>query len=282
MKTITRNKVITAVLTVITALVLIIMLSNGIKAEAATYTDTEPNNTYNDAQAISRNTQTPMQFHSSRSNNYRDVTGTLSHDDEDWYSVYLYSDDENYLDLNSGYGTIIVSVYRSSDIDNPIDEYEFQKYGTEIVEVNVPTDGVYYLRVHHTVVSRDATYTFTIGNPRYYTDVYTYTFNAITLQPRATWSDTINLGTISGIPEKAIGYEVSVGGCTTSVSSKRYFYNDFFNNWVSTKSTYNYSLPVTDSSRLDQTWGAKIISTSSSSKTFSPNLTIRYIAPYLP
>lgn len=80
----------------------------------------------------------------------------------------------------------------------------------------------------------------------------------------------------------AIGYKISIGGCTSSVSSKRYFYNEFYDQWVATKSTYSYSLPVTNSSLLDQVWGAKIVSTSSSSKTFSPTMTIRYVAPDLP
>ena len=59
-------------------------------------------------------------------------------------------------------------------------------------------------------------------------------------------------------------------------------YNEFYDQWVATKSTYSYSLPVTNSSLLDQVWGAKIVSTSSSSKTFSPTMTIRYVAPDLP
>ncbi len=99
---------------------------------------------------------------------------------------------------------------------------------------------------------------------------------------KGTWQDKVDLTLITSITDGAIGYKISIGGCTSSVSSKRYFYNKFYDQWVATKLTYSYSLPVTNSSLLDQVWGAKIVSTSSSSKTFSPTMTIRYVAPDLP
>lgn len=247
------------------------------------YTDAEPNDSYEQAQLISRNAQTAAQYVSNQSSVYRYVTGTLSNDDEDWYKVYLYSDDETYLDLNVGTGTIIVELYDSSNLFVPLDIFQFQKYGdTNVYEVPVPESGSYYLRVYHTTTSISSTYYFTIGNPQYSLGTYTYKFNSITLAAKATWQDTVDLTLIADIPDRAIGYEVSVGGCTTSVSSKRYFYNEFYDSWVATKTTYSYSLPVTNSSLLDQVWGAKIISTSSSSKTFTPTMTIRYVAPDLP
>ena len=83
------------------------------------YTDAEPNDSYEQAQLISRNAQTAAQYVSNQSSVYRYVTGTLSNDDEDWYKVYLYSDDETYLDLNVGTGTIIVELYDSSNLFVP-------------------------------------------------------------------------------------------------------------------------------------------------------------------
>ena len=131
-------------------------------------------------------------------------------------------------------------------------------------------------------LSISATYNFTIGNPKYTLGSYTHTFKSTTLAAKGTWQDKVDLTLITSIPDGAIGYKISIGGCTSSVSSKRYFYNEFYDQWVATKSTYSYSLPVTNSSLLDQVWGAKIVSTSSSSKTFSPTMTIRYVAPDLP
>ena len=83
------------------------LLASGQTAYASTiYTDTESNNSHEEAQIISKNAQTASQAVSGSTSVYRYVTGTLSYDDEDWYKVYLYSDDENYLDLNVGSGTI--------------------------------------------------------------------------------------------------------------------------------------------------------------------------------
>lgn len=260
------------------------LLASGQTAYASTiYTDTESNNSHEEAQIISKNAQTASQAVSGSTSVYRYVTGTLSYDDEDWYKVYLYSDDENYLDLNVGSGTIFVDLYNSSNFEVPMDSFQFQKYGdTGVYEVSVPSDGLYYLRVYHTITSISATYNFTIGNPKYTLGSYTHTFKSTTLAAKGTWQDKVDLTLITSIPDGAIGYKISIGGCTSSVSSKRYFYNEFYDQWVATKSTYSYSLPVTNSSLLDQVWGAKIVSTSSSSKTFSPTMTIRYVAPDLP
>lgn len=247
------------------------------------YTDTESNDSNGEAQLVLANAQTASQAVSGSTSAYCYVTGTLAYDDEDWYKVYLYSDDENYLDLNVGSGTIFVDLYNSSNFEVPMGVFQFQKYGdTGVYEVNVPLDGLYYLRVYHTATSISATYNFTIGNPKYTLGSYTHTFSSTTLAAKGTWEDTVDLTLITTIPDRAIGYEISIGGCTSSVSSKRYFYNEFYDQWVATKSTYTYSLPVTESSLLDQVWGAQIVSTSSSSKTFSPTMTIKYVAPDLP
>ena len=45
---------------------------------------------------------------------------------------------------------------------------------------------------------------------------------------KGTWQDKVDLTLITSIPDGAIGYKISIGGCTSSVSSKRYFYNEFF------------------------------------------------------
>lgn len=250
---------------------------------ATGYNDTEPNNSYEDAQLISRNAQTATQYVSGQSTVYRYVMGTLSYDDEDWYKVYLYSNSETYLDFNVGTGTIFVELYDSSNPNVPVDRYEFQKYGdTDVYEIPVVSDGLYYLRVYHSTIGISSTYNFTIGNPKYEFGNYTYKFKQTTLAAKSTWEDTEDLTRIAEIPDRAIGYEIVIGGCSISVSSERYFYNVSYDSWVATNITHSYKLPVTDASLLDQEWGAKIVSTSSSSHTFTPTMTIRYVAPKLP
>lgn len=64
------------------------LLASGQTAYASTiYTDTESNNSHEEAQIISKNAQTASQAVSGSTSVYRYVTGTLSYDDEDWYKV---------------------------------------------------------------------------------------------------------------------------------------------------------------------------------------------------
>lgn len=257
---------------------------SGQTAYAATaYKDVEPNNSYEEAQLIARNAQTPAQYVSNQTSVYRYVTGTLSNDDEDWYMVGLYTSNPVYLDLNPGAGTIYVDVYDSSNLTVPLDTYEFQKYGdTNVYEVPISEDGTYYLRVYHATTSISATYYFTIGNPQYTLGTYVHDFGRTTLPARGTWEDFIDLRIMPDVPKDSIAYEITIGGCTSSVSSKRYFRNENTLGWTATKTTFSYNLAVTDKSKMQQRWEAKMESTSTSSHSFTPTMTLRYVAPDIP
>lgn len=257
---------------------------SGQTAYAATaYKDVEPNNSHEEAQLIGRNAQTPAQYVSNQTSVYRYVTGTLSNDDEDWYMVGLYTSNPVYLDLNPGAGTIYVDVYDASDFNNPLYSYEFRKYGdTNVYRVPISEDGTYYLRVYHTTTSISATYYFTIGNPQYTLGTYVHDFGRITLPAKDTWEDSIDLRVIPDVPKDSIAYEITIGGCTSSVSSSRYFKNENTLGWTATKTTFSYNLAVTDKSRMQQRWEARIVSTSRSSHSFSPTMTLRYVAPDIP
>lgn len=257
----------------------------GETAYAATeYIDKEDNDSPESAQFIFRNTQTAAQAAStSISSSYRYVTGKLDKDDEDWYRISLDADDIDYLDMNVGTGTIFVELYRSTNLNDPIREYRFTSYGDlNVQEVRIVEDGTYYLRIYHTTTGISSTYNFTIGNPQYTKESYTHSFGRQVLEAKATWEDVVNPLDFEDIPEGAIAYEISIGGCSSSVSSKRYFCIEDSVHWTATKTTYSYSLPVTNDYRVDQQWSVRIVSTNSSRKTITPTVTIRYVAPVLP
>jgi len=246
------------------------------------YTDKEPNDSYENAQLIGRNAQTPAQYVSNQTSVYRYVTGTLSNDDEDWYMVALYTSDPVYLDLNPGAGTITVDVFDSSNLIQPLGSYDFQKYGgTEVYEVPITSDGTYYLKVYHDVTSISASYFFTIGNPQYTLGSYVHEFDATTLPSKGTWEDFVDLRTAPDVPKGAYAHEITIGGCLSTVSSKRYFRNQELG-WTATGTTFSYTLAVTDKSRLEQVWQARMISTSTSSHSFTPTMRLRYVAPIIP
>lgn len=211
------------------------------------------------------------------------MTGTLSKDDEDWYMVGLYTSNRVFLDLNPGAGTIYVGLYDSSNLNDPLFTYEFQKYGgPEVYEVRIPSDGTYYLRVYHDVTSISASYFFTIGNPQYTLGSYVYEFDRTTLPSKGTWEDFADLRFEPDVPKEAIAHEITIGGCLSTVSSKRYFRNQESSGWTTTGTTFSYTLAVTDKSRLDQRWEARMISTSTSSHSFTPTMRLRYVAPIIP
>lgn len=276
------KKCVGASLTLAGALCIGLCLSGQTAYAATAYTDKEPNDSYQEAQLIGRNAQTPGQYVSNQTSVYRYVTGTLSNDDEDWYMVGLYTSNPVYLDLNPGAGTIKVDVFDSSNLIQPLDTYVFQKYGgTDVYEVPISSDGTYYLRVYHDTTSISASYYFTIGNPQYTLGTYVHNFRATTLPSKGTFEDSIDLRLEPDVPKESKAYEVTVGGCTSSVSSKRYFYNEHLG-WVATKTTFSYDLAITDKAEMQQEWGVRIISTSTSSHSFTPTIRLRYVAPIIP
>lgn len=266
------------------ALIMCILGLNAKEVYASTgYTDTESNNTAEQAQQISRNVMTYAQRVSGNTNLYRYVRGTLSGDDEDWYKVYLDSADDTYFDISGGTGYIFIDIYNSSLIK--INTFTYLNNSTStghVFNVDALESGTYYIRLYHENINVNSSYYFTIGTPEYKLGTYTYNFSSITLNAKAQWEQQVNLASVDSIPNQAIGYKITVSGCTTSVSSKRYFYNEFYDSWVATKSGYYYNLPVTESSNLDQTWGIKYISTSTKNNTFAPQFTIDYVYPVLP
>lgn len=253
---------------------------------ATTYTDSESNNTVGEAQYIAYNAQTEAQAVANSNGVYRSVTGSLVKEDEDWYKVSLYRPtgdyyQENYLDISGGTGYIYIDIYNAQL--EKISTFKYLKYSTDnVFKIDIEEDGVYYVRLYHPNNNLTDSYNFTIGRPKYKLGSYSYKFGSATLPAKGKWEKYINLSTISEIPNRAIGYQVGVGGCTTSVSSERYFYNQFYNDWVETKITYQYDLPVTKASLIDQKWGVKYVSSNSKRQTFNPSLIIYYVYPQLP
>lgn len=273
-----KKKIMIAVLTAVC-----IMSGRSITAYASTaYSDTESNNSASEAQSITKNSMTYAQKVSGSSTLYRYVTGTLSGDDEDWYKVYLYEDDDNYFTISGGTGYTYIDILNSNQETIQTFSYLNSSSSENVFRVNVATDGLYYIRLYHTTTTINSSYHFTIGNPQYLLGSYTHEFGSATLPARGTWERYANLSTVSSIPNMAIGYKITVSGCTTSISSDRYFYNDFYGDWVATRTGYSYNLPVTESSILDQTWGVMYESSSTTNKTFTPQFTINYVYPDLP
>lgn len=254
-----------------------------LQVQAATqYTDTESNNSADEAQTITTNAMTYSQKVSGSTSLYRYVTGSLSDgNDEDWYKAYLYSNRDNYFTISRGTGTTFIDILDANQ--NVIYSFSYNGLSSSenVFRVDVAETEIYYIRLYHNI-NVTSNYKFVIGNPEYLLDSYTHAFGSQTLPARGSWERTVDLAMVSSIPNQAIGYKITVSGCTTSVCSERLFCNDFYGDWVATRTGYAYNLPVTESSALAQIWGIRYESTNTSNKTFTPEFTINYVYPDLP
>lgn len=246
-----------------------------------TYTDNESNDSATEAQYCGKNAQTYAQTVSGNNSTYRIVKGTLTGaSDEDWYQIYLSCEKTVYLTLNAGNYTVNADI-----IDSNMKICEQHCYSglksENVFKLSINTAGYYYVRIYHDQ-EVNASYDFTIGNPRYYLSSFTKKFGTQTLPAKGEWTALLELSNNNNIPKDAVGYKISVQGCTSSISSSRYFYNEFYKEWVQTRTGYTYNLPVTDSSRLDQNWKVKYVSAQARQKSFSPEVKIYYVYPELP
>ncbi|OHW61211.1 hypothetical protein EUAN_24360 [Andreesenia angusta] len=78
---------------------LITLSANSSYADAMT--ETEPNNTINEAEVIERNNHNPAEFIKGNNSSQRVVSGTIDEADQDWYKVYLPKDSNTILSVNS-------------------------------------------------------------------------------------------------------------------------------------------------------------------------------------
>lgn len=268
------------------AVMLCIFSSNVIMAEAATtYKDAESNDSAAEAQFISRNAMTATnKVSTSMGSTYRYVQGTLSGDDEDWYRVNLYSNDENYFTITGGTGRMYIQILDSENNEITFISYINSNTAEHVFKLDIPENDMYYIRIYHSLLSTNSAYRFLVGEPEYALDSYTYDFGTQTLLKNKEWiSDIINLGEISDIPNKSIVYKVTLAGCTTSVSSKRCFKNEFYDSWVATRTGYTYNLsPTANAARANQEWQFKYVSSATANKTITPKVTLQYVYPKLP
>ena len=249
---------------------------------ATEYTDTEDNGSASSAQLISSNVMTYAQRVAGNTSLYKSVRGQLTGSaDEDWYKVYLYQNRDNYFTITGGTGTMFIDILNESEETIRSFTYSSLSNAENVFNLEILRDGLYYIRLYH-IVNVNSSYKFIVGNPEYYLDSYTHKFGSQTLPAKGEWENYVNLTNNNNIPVGAVGYEIVVAGCSSSVCSDRFFYNEFYKDWVATKTGYKYSLPVTESSKLAQVWGVRYESTKSSSKSFNPEFTIYYVYPDLP
>lgn len=267
---------------VILATIIFMICGKTDAAHAAVIKEVEPNNSYDEAQSLSLNLMTYSNRVSGNYNAYKCAKGTLSGDDEDWYYIYLFSLDDVYLTISGGTGAMYFDII-DDKTKEVVQTITYLNTSEHVYKMNMNRGQYYYIRVYHigyTDINSD--YEFSIGRPEYLLGSYTYKFKTATLPANGEWEDGVNLVQIGAVPKTAIGYKITILGCSSSISSDRYFTNDSSSGWTATKMGFYYNVPVIDESTLDQDWRIKYKSSSKKSVSFSPQFTMDYVYPRLP
>ena len=264
-------------------LIVAAMNTRPLEVKAATaYMDQESNDSFAEAQFIARNSMSAANTVSGNTTGYKYVTGNLTgREDEDWYWLMLSPEFDSYLTIDNATGTINIDVLDEKETVLYTFSYNGVSGAENIFNIRISDTGFYYFRLYHddnTTVS----YRFMVGNPEYHFDSYTHSFGRQTLPAKGTWEDVVDLRAVSVIPRGAIGYRITVSGCSTTVCSKRYFSRESSSGWAATNTTYMKDLPVVDASLLAQEWGVRYISASKSNEIFTPQFKIDYVYPDLP
>ncbi len=257
------------------------------QVHAATKYETEPNDTIDQAESITRNTQTAAQVAAGNTNGSSVVSGSLNRDEDvDWYKVTLYSNQDNFWDYaitNTTSGNVRLEVYDSTGSLVGNNSFDYSPLTTErTFRVTVPTTSTYYLKISRTDTGSTLFYGFTIGGPLYFLSSFEVNFPRITLNANTSWTQQIVLNNNTAIPRGAIAYEAVLDGGTMSSTSSREIRCESNNAWQRTSMTpWRRSLPVTNTYSLRQTWEVRYNAWNSTT-SFSPRIIFYYVYPRMP
>lgn len=215
-------------------------------ASATEQNEVEPNNSPEQAQSIQKNHSNPSAIvNGDYTGQFATLGNINSKDDVDWYKVYLSADSKNILTVNSRElsGSGIFEIY-DENLNLVLKVEHNQKmemFSLSPYYISIQKSGYYYVKV--STASLVGNYRFTIGDPNYKLDRYTYTASrpcTLTSSIKSVQA-TYDLSNIASIPNNAIVYEVSIGGTEVNRTSDEYrsIKLENSNRWIPT-TMYSY------------------------------------------
>lgn len=199
---------------------LLIIGNKKVEAKAETMRESEPNNTIETSNIITRNDETAYGAANGTYDGQSVVYGYSSKDDIDFYKVYLYQG-INYMTCNdhdfeyeiTGKDGILIQkgIYKDLNI-----------FGPTAYKVDIPRTDYYYIKVNG-CSSKSESYLFLIGSPTYSVNNYSVKCTEGTVSMTQSNGNKIvhfDLTSVEDIPKDAIVYSVSMSGIrTTAVKS---------------------------------------------------------------
>jgi hypothetical protein len=145
-------------------------------------------------------------------------------------------------------------------------------------DLTVSESGYYYIKVTG-VYPTSENYKIFVGNPAYELDSYKYSSDSFTLNSSQTYTDTVDLTNISGIPDNAIVYRMEFSYVTEmgSILIK----NENSPSISADTYTWKAAIPPSYNYMLDSTWYVTY-KNGTRTKTYTPRIKICYVYPVLP
>lgn len=249
---------------------------------AETIQETELNNSMEEAQEVQCNRKTMQDFLKGDSTREKGCVGEIKEGDEDWYKVYLSSQEESYFTLIFS-GTVYVDIYDESG-QLVLNETATARSSDDrvVYNVGISESGLYYIHLssQNKVNHR---YTFLIGNPTYKAASTKMKEGAISLSPQFPQQTVYYTVKDHNVHKDGKVYQISTQGISYSNVSKvdiSYDDSDFVFNESSVSVMTSIKVPLDYNYGLDGTYTVTYYC-GSSNRSFTPQYILYYVYPVL-
>ena len=192
------------------------LLISGIKVNAQTVNETEPNDTKETAQLIQANYETADQAVSGVRPGQYVVKGYASTTNEDWFKVYLTAGRQYVTCSDESFN---FDVYDSNDTLIRSQLYTRIGFNVRAYAFQALTTGYYYVRVRG-LTSSPSSYLLLVGGPNYKVQNCTIIMQSITMSGGIDDVENFNLSQQANLPDDAVVYTMLINNVrSTDVKS---------------------------------------------------------------
>lgn len=239
--------------------------------------ETEPNNTMDTANYVTRNQSTPAQAVDGSYSGEFFMKASGKKDDDDWFRFTLPAKTDSYLSFVSDSGLYNITVF--DEDSNIIGSNEYKAVlGKTIFNLNIKEEGTYYLQIYCRV---GGSYKFSIGNPNYTIGNYNYSLGSLSFVKDKDYEITKDFSQISAVPKGAIVYNIDLDGGSGSLTKAAQLKTARYTSWINTpRYVWKSNLPVNYTSEFHQSWYFKY--TPVKTGTLIAGIKFRYVYPLLP
>lgn len=240
-------------------------------------TETEPNNSMSEANSVARNLSTPKQAVDGSFTGENVMKGSGTKGEDDWYRIYLSSDNDSYLSFILNSGVYDITVYDENG--NIVGRNDYKSVSRKtIYDLKIQTDGTYYIQIACIV---SGSYQFMIGNPNYTTGTYSLSLGSLALVKGSDYETYKDNTLITAVPKGALVYRILLRGGSSSSTESRQVKPSATKNWINSSAyVWEANLVIKDTNKFHQKWDFKYIA--KKTITIPASAYFYYVYPVLP